>query len=178
VMLIDGLRALWRGCVKDLDHSGITAWPRTLQHADWHPGNLVFAGQSVRAVLDYDSCRRGPRLIDLAGGTLHFSIVSVAAGGPPAAGTTDPSTWPATPDEPRARAFLAGYQSDQAPLNASERAALAPAMAAAMLLESLPPVASTGGFAGRPGDAFLEMVRRKSQWLMDNAGAVAELAAG
>lgn len=193
--LTDALRALWRRCVKDLDHAGITAWPRTLLHADWHPGNLVFSGRSVRAVLDYDSCRRGPRLIDLAGGTLHFSILSApggssnspggsggesASGQSPVATTTpsqpDPSTWPASPDVPRARAFLAGYQADQDPLSTAERGALAPAMAAAMILESLPPVATTGGFAGLPGDAFLEMVRRKSAWLMEHADDVAGFA--
>ena len=50
-------------------------------------------------------------------------------------------------------------------------------MAAAMIHEALPPLATTGGFAGIPGAAFLEMVRLKSAWLLDHAGEVAGFAA-
>lgn len=183
--LIDALRGLWRRCVSALDHAGIAAWPRELVHGDWHPGNLVYAGRGVRAVLDYDSCRRGPRVFDLAGGALHFSIVSTISSGTDSSGegraagpgSPDPGAWPAEPDAARASAFLAGYQLGQSPINAAEQAVLAPAMAAAMILEALPPVAATGGFAGIPGTPFLDMVRRKSAWLLDHADVVGGLAA-
>lgn len=171
--LLDQMRGLWRRAVGALDHAGVTAWPRDLLHADWHPGNLVFAGRSIRAVLDFDSCRRGPRLIDVAAGSLNFSILSGDGAG---SGGLDPARWPAAPDEGRARAFLAGYQRGLTPLSEAERGVLAAAMAAAMILESLPPVASTGAFAGIPGLPFLDMVRRKSAWLLENAEAVGALA--
>jgi Ser/Thr protein kinase RdoA (MazF antagonist) len=188
--LLDEIRTLWRRAVADLDHAGIAAWPRDLLHADWHPGNLVFAGPVVRAVLDYDSCRRGPRLADLAAGTLNFSILGAEATageadpappaplGPGAEGASpvDLSRWPAQPDESRARAFLAGYQSLQPRLSDAERLALAPAMAGAMILESLGPIATTGAFAGIPGLEFLDMVRRKSSWLLEHKDRVAGLA--
>lgn len=170
--LIDAVRALWRRGVEELDHAGIAAWPRLLLHADWHPGNVVFRGRQVRAVLDYDSCRRGPRVVDVAAGVLHFSMQAAEGSGAP-----DPSRWGAEPDAVRARAFLGGYQEVVGGLSGAERAALAPAMAGAMIAESLPPLATTGAFAGIPGAAFLDMVRRKSAWLLDHAGAVAELGA-
>lgn len=169
---LDHLRTLWRRAVSELDHAGIAAWPRQLLHADWHPGNVVFRGSTIRAVLDFDSCKRGPRIIDAAAGALHFSIM----GGDGAAGPVDPARWPAEPDRPRARAFLAGYQEVQPALSQAERDVLAPAMAAAMILESLPPIAASGAFAGIPGPAFLDMVRRKSAWLLEHAAEVSGFA--
>ena len=178
--LLDRVRALWRRAVAELDHAGIAAWPRDVLHADWHPGNLVFAGGTIRAVLDYDSCRRGPRLFDLAAGALNFSILGGerSPADPMAARPPDPLRWPEHPDEGRARAFLAGYQEERPRLSEAERSALAPAMAGAMILESLPPVASTGAFAGIPGLAFLDMVRRKAGWLLEHAREVAGYAGG
>jgi Ser/Thr protein kinase RdoA (MazF antagonist) len=40
--------------------------PRAWLHADFHPSNVVFAGEQVRAVLDFDVAHRGFRLADIA----------------------------------------------------------------------------------------------------------------
>lgn len=173
--LVDAVRALWRRAVGALDQAGIAAWPRDLLHADWHPGNVVFRAGRVRAVLDYDSCRRGPRLIDLASGAMNFSIRGSAPG---EGGASEPNRWPPEPDGDRARAFLEGYQSlGEAPLTGAEAAAMAPAMAGAIIIEAIGPIATTGRFAGLPGAAFLAMIRRKASWLLDNAGQVGALVA-
>ncbi|MEZ6233137.1 MAG: phosphotransferase [Phycisphaerales bacterium] len=201
--LLDEVRGVWRRAVAALDELGVAAWDRDLLHGDWHPGNVVFEGDRISAVIDYDSARRGPRVVDVAAGVLNFSIraggqateVSPVAGesgvagdsvgalGAPLPGGGDPARWPAEPDEARASAFLGGYaagcvERDRAALSEAERRALAPAMAAALLRESLPPIAATGGFAGMAGLGVLEMVRRKAAWLLENQGRVAAMAGG
>jgi Ser/Thr protein kinase RdoA (MazF antagonist) len=40
--------------------------PRVWLHADFHPSNVVFASDQVRAVLDFDVVHRGFRLADIA----------------------------------------------------------------------------------------------------------------
>lgn len=196
--LLDEVRGLWRRAVAALDELGVAAWDRDLLHGDWHPGNLVFEGGRIKAVIDYDSARRGPRIVDVAAGTLNFSIRAGARGPEPASAAGDatetsraigaalptggdPTRWPAEPDEARASAFLRGYaqgcsERDRTGLSEAERRALAPAMVAALLRESLPPIAATGGFAGMDGLGVLGMVRRKAAWLLENEVGVAAMA--
>ena len=59
------------GRVEDL---GFAGWPHQIVHGDWHPGNMLFRGSRVAAVIDYDTARRCPRVIDIANGVLQFSI--------------------------------------------------------------------------------------------------------
>ena len=54
--------------------TGIAGWPRQIIHSDFHPGNVIFADKGVRAVVDFDSARVGPRAIDVANGALQFSV--------------------------------------------------------------------------------------------------------
>ena len=52
------------------------------------------------AVIDYDSARLLPRIIDIANGALQFSIIG---------GDEDVLKWPDYPDESRFKRFLRGY---------------------------------------------------------------------
>jgi len=76
-----------------------SSWPRRLIHSDWHPGNLLFRNGAVLAVIDYDSMRFSRRVVDVANGALHFSIMA----------GEDPVDWPDHLDMDRYRAFLEGY---------------------------------------------------------------------
>ena len=83
---------------------GYADWPHMVTHCDWHPGNLLFDGGRIRAVLDHDSPRLQPRVADIACGMLQFSIRrGVGTGGNfnPAINTN------------AARQFLFGYDSVQ-----------------------------------------------------------------
>lgn len=57
----DSLRASWGdGLMKAL--------PQGWCHGDWNPQNLIFQGDNVAAVLDYDVVHRGPLIDDVNGG--------------------------------------------------------------------------------------------------------------
>lgn len=137
---------------------GFGGWPRGVIHGDWHPGNLLFSGPRVRAVLDLESARRAPRVVDVANGMLQFSIIR---------GGEDPLGWPAFFDEARARRFLLGYQTEY-PLPREQRSALPHLMLESLIAESVVPIAATGSFGRMPGFGVLMMVRRKVQWLLNN----------
>ncbi len=133
-------------------------------HADWHPGNMVFRGSTVAAVLDFDAARQGPVLFDLAGGALQFSMTRVGV---------DPDKWPDGLDAHRFAAFLRGY--GDAALE-TDLTSLPATMAAALVGEVVGPIAATGSFAGQDAVPFLRMVTRKAAWLLDHTPKLAALA--
>jgi Ser/Thr protein kinase RdoA (MazF antagonist) len=77
-----GLRAMFAGAGVEPELDFLDRWltaltralplpvvdelPRAWIHADYHPSNVVFAGDQVRAVLDFDVVHRGSRLADIA----------------------------------------------------------------------------------------------------------------
>jgi homoserine kinase type II len=128
---------------------------------------MLFRHQRVVAVVDYDSARRSQRVVDVANGTLQFSMRAVR----------DIERWPAEVDESRARHFLEGYKN-QAPLDDDEWVCLPHLMVEALIAESVFPIAATGSFGHYQGFRFMKMVRRKVNWLRDNAERVSSLLAG
>jgi len=57
----------WRTALtRDLPLSAVNQLPRAWLHSDFRPSNVVFAGDQVRAVLDFDVVHRGFRLEDIA----------------------------------------------------------------------------------------------------------------
>src|SRR5687767_4453772 len=54
------------------EDAGISRWPIQIVHGDWHPGNMLYRDNRVVAVIDYDSARMLPRVIDTANGALQF----------------------------------------------------------------------------------------------------------
>ena len=146
------------------DAKGLSDWPSQVVHADWHPGNLIFAGQhgqQVAAVIDFDAARVQPRVMDVANGALQFSIVG---------GGEDLSVWPAAPDEGRFKRFIRGYDAvPGAVLSRAELRILPQLMIEALIAECAIPIAATGRFARTPGAVFLEMVERKVRWLQDHS---------
>ncbi len=142
-----------------VNRAGFAQWPETFIHGDWHPGNMLFGGQKVAVVLDFDCVRIQPAIIDLANGMLQFSILR---------GDAPPEEWPAFFDESRMRRFLMGYQSRVAV--SDEQLDALPALAVeALIAESVVPIAVTGSFGMHPGYGVLQMVRRKVRWIQDNA---------
>ncbi|MCH8805153.1 MAG: phosphotransferase [Planctomycetes bacterium] len=137
---------------------GFAQWPVAIIHGDWHPGNMLFRRNKVVAVLDFDSARRLPRVVDLANGMLQFSILR---------GRSAPSKWPDYFDETRMRRFLLGYGA-RIQLDADQRRAIPHLMIESLIAESVVPIAATGSFGRMPGYGVLQMVRRKVRWLMDN----------
>jgi homoserine kinase type II len=150
---------------------GLGKWPRHIAHADWHPGNMLFRGKRVVAVIDYDAARLQPRVVDAANGALQFSII----GG----GSDDVDSWPDYLDESRFKRFLRGYDSvPSAVLSRAELRVVPHLMIEALIAESVIPIAATGYFAKMPGGRFLPMVERKVRWLQDNAQKLIDMVEG
>lgn len=146
-----------RHCHKE----GLTDWPKQVTHSDWHPGNMLFRGPRVVAVIDYDAARLSPRVIDTANGALQFSILG---------GGEDPTQWPSDLDLSRFKRFLRAYDSvPDAMLTKAELRIIPSLMIEALIAESVIPIAATGFFSRMNGGPFLDMVVRKVTWLRENA---------
>jgi Ser/Thr protein kinase RdoA (MazF antagonist) len=151
-----------------VEKQGMENWPKQIVHADWHPGNMLFRDNHVVAVIDYDSARLLPRIIDIANGCLQFSILG---------GDEDVGKWPDYPDESRFKRFLRGYDEVML-LSQAEIATIPHLMIEALIAEAVFPIAATGQFGRMDGLAFLGMVTRKVKWLQKNAKMLIELAEG
>ncbi len=147
--------------VEKVNKLGLTQWPKLVSHSDWHPGNMLFRGSRVVAVIDYDAARLLPRVLDAANGALQFSILG---------GTGDPTQWPEHLDESRFRRFVHGYDSvPDNMLTKAELAVIPRLMTQALIAEAVIPIAATGKFARMHGAPFLEMVKCKARWIEDHA---------
>ncbi len=145
-------------CAADADKAGLKDWPAQIVHGDWHPGNMLFRDKLVAAVIDYDTARFQQRVIDLANGTIQFSIIG---------GSEDPSDWPDYPDKTRLKQFLLGYDSVNV-ISKAELQVVPLLMCEAMVAEAVLPIAATGSFGRMQGFPFLQMIRRKVKWVLDH----------
>ena len=155
---IEFLLEAYDRAAETVNNVGLPSWPERITHSDWHPGNLLFRNKKVVAVVDYDSARMSRRVVDVANGTLQFSIL---AGG-------DPVTWPDHLDAARYQAFLEGYESLEE-LSERERSCIPELMAEALIGECVPPITQTGSVGRWAGYRVLQMVKRKVAWLQSES---------
>ncbi len=155
----------YRKCVEKLNKIGLHHWPSQIVHGDWHPGNMLFRDQLVAAVIDYDTARLHQRVIDFANGALQFSIIG---------GGDNPLEWPANLDMPRFKAFLHGYDSVNV-ITQDELKSIPLLMCEAIISEAVLPIASTGGFGRFNGCEFLQMIRKKVEWILKNYSALVNI---
>jgi Ser/Thr protein kinase RdoA (MazF antagonist) len=155
--IVSFLHAAYNEAAKRVNDMGLGDWPMQIVHCDWHPGNMLFRGARVVAVIDYDAARIQQRIIDVANGALQLSILG---------GGDDPSNWPDYIDISRFKRFIRGYDSvPDCVLSRAELRTVPWLMTEALISESVIPVAATGSFARMEGVGFLEMVERKVRWL-------------
>ncbi|HEV7300089.1 MAG TPA: phosphotransferase [Tepidisphaeraceae bacterium] len=166
--LVKYLQDSYSHAAKMVEELGIESWPKQIVHADWHPGNMLFRDNRVVAVIDYDSARLLPRIIDVANGALQFSIIG---------GDEDVSKWPEYADEARYKRYLRGYD-EVLLLSQAEIRAVPWLMIEALIAEAVFPIAATGNFGRMEGTAFLQMVQRKVYWLQREANRLVEMAEG
>jgi homoserine kinase type II len=164
--LLTFLRDSYLHAADMVERQGIESWPKQIVHADWHPGNMLFRDNRVVAVIDYDSARLLPRIIDTGNGCLQFSIIG---------GDDDVAKWPDYLDESRFKRFLRGYDEVML-LSQGEVGAIPWLMIEALIAEAVFPIAATGSFVRIDGLAFLQMVQRKVYWIQRNAEKLVELA--
>ena len=166
--LLQFLLDSYRHASQMADAQGLEGWPKQIVHADWHPGNMLFRDNHVVAVIDYDSARLLPRIVDAANGALQFSIIG---------GDEDVARWPEYLDESRYKRFLRGYDEVML-LSEAEIRTIPWLMVEALVAEAVFPIAATGFFGRMEGLAFLQMVQRKIAWMQRSADKLVELAAG
>lgn len=165
--ILDRLGVSYLDAAKRVENLGFSNWPRQIIHGDWHPGNMLFKGSRVSAVIDYDTARLCPRIIDLANGALQFSITMQGQ---------DPDQWPTGLDEGRFKRFCRGYETvKDCVISTAELDALPWLMIQALIVEAIVPIAATGSFAGLSGAAFLRMVDAKAVWLQQHAARLSGL---
>lgn len=165
---LQSLLVSYQNAEQKVEAAGYGSWPKQIIHADWHPGNMLFRENRVAAVIDYDSVRALPRIIDVANGALQFSIIG---------GDEDLSKWPEYLDETRFRRFLRGYDEVMI-LSEAEIWLIPPLMVEALIAEAVFPIAATGSFGRMEGMAFLRMVQKKINWMQRHADRLAEVASG
>lgn len=166
--LVQYLLDSYRHAAQMCESVGLGTWPKQIVHADWHPGNMLFRDNHVVAVIDYDSARNLPRIVDAANGGLQFSILG---------GDEDVSKWPEYLDESRYKRFFRGYDEVML-LSEAELRAVPWLMIEALIAEAVFPIAATGNFGKLEGLAFLQMVQRKVEWMQQSADRLVELASG
>jgi homoserine kinase type II len=169
---IQFLQSSYNEAAARVNELGLVEWPMQIVHCDWHPGNMLFRGPKVVAVIDYDAARLQQRVIDVANGALQFSIIG---------GGDDASHWPDHLDETHFQSFLRGYETvPNSVLSRAELRTLPWLMIEALVAESVIPIAATGSFARMEGVGFLMMIERKVRWLqahVDQLSRVMESAA-
>jgi len=120
---------------------------------------------ALPTMIDLDTCRVSPRIVDVANGALQFSITRKR---------DDPGTWPAELDVALLERFCAGYDAvEGAVISTSEIRAMPWLMVEALIVESAIPIAATGRFAGIEGETFLQMICRKVAWLESSRERIA-----
>ncbi|MCA9295679.1 MAG: phosphotransferase, partial [Phycisphaerales bacterium] len=153
------LDARYREARERVDQLGFASTPDGVGHGDWHPGNVLYRGSAVAAVLDYDSARREPYISDIANGLLQFTMHI---------GTSrDPDGWPIGLDDTLVTAFWGGY--DEMSGGVTDRAARAMIpwlIIEALIVESVLPISATGTFGRMAGETFLRIIDEQVDWVL------------
>jgi len=161
------LREAYQHAAAQADKAGLPSWPRQIVHGDWHPGNTLYRGPKVIAVIDFDSARHEARAMDVANGALQYSITMNGS---------ELESWPDYLDESRFKRFCRGYDAvEGCVISTAELRAVPWLMIEALIVEAVVPIAATGAFAGLEGGAFLRMVERKAGWMRSHASELYDL---
>jgi Ser/Thr protein kinase RdoA (MazF antagonist) len=156
--LSEALTAIYNTAGERVNALGFQTWPDCVVHGDWHPGNMLFCGGRIVAVLDFDSVKLAPAVTDVANAMLQFSIVG---------GRPNPAEWPDYLDQAKLVQILAGYLQISV-LGDRQIDSLLDLMVETMIAEAVLPVAATGFFGHLSGLDFLKMIRRKGDWINNN----------
>lgn len=162
---INNLAKLYNDSSANVNQLGFESWDMQIVHGDWHPGNMLFDGDKLTAVLDFDSVKFAPAVTDIANGILQFSIT---------AGRPKPSDWPDYFDQAKIDWFLTGYRRKHS-IPSPCKSGLVDLMIETMIAEAILPIVATGFFGHLSGSEFLAMINRKANWLNKNRDKLQQL---
>ncbi|MFM1805738.1 MAG: hypothetical protein RL136_2617 [Planctomycetota bacterium] len=163
--LIDALDRHIGRIERKLGEKGLAEQRVSLCHGDFHPGNTLWLGVVLGAVIDFDSARHESVAAEVANALLQFSLKHRVG--------EDPDAWQVGLDGDRLRAFAEGYRSQPATVPHAEIAPLIPwLMLSAVIAEAAAPIARDGDFAGIPALPFLRATVRLVDWIGERTRAV------
>ncbi len=150
---------------KKLGEKGLAGQHPAVCHGDYHPGNTMWSGVRLVAVIDFDSARHESVAAEVANAMLQFSLKHRVG--------ENPDAWQIGLDTDRLRSFCAGYCSEPAVVPRGELAPLLPwLMMSAVIAEAAAPIARDGDFAGIPAVPFLRATSRLVDWISDRTRAI------
>lgn len=142
---IDRLEAAYAEAADLVDSAGLADQQPHMVHGDWHPGNLLVERGSIAAVVDFDTARFAPGLVDVARGAVNFALERDEAGG-------------LRLDPPRFAAFCDAYEHASGGDAGVGSDAMPGLVTESVIVEAIEPVAATGTFGEEPGGRFVQMV--------------------
>jgi len=162
--LCETLGTLYREASAQVEDLGFAALGSQVVHGDFHPGNLLFDGDDVLAVIDFDAARLEPAVMDFANGLLQFA----ARSGPGAA----IDQWPCALHEARFIAFAQGYGrfGDRGVRLSVDL--VPPLMMEACIAETAISIAKDGRFGTLRAMPVLTLVRRRCDWIAAEAASL------
>lgn len=147
-----------------LNAKGLPLQRTAICHGDFHPGNTLWFGDTLGAVIDFDSARHESVAAEIANACLQFSVKNRAG--------ESPLDWPVGLDPENLRAFVAGYAAAPA-IDLREIAPLVPwLMLSAIIAEAASPIARDGDFAGIAPGPFLRATASLVDWIAQRTRAI------
>jgi len=157
----ESLAALYREASEQVEDLGYSALDSQVVHGDFHPGNVLFHGDQVAGVIDFDAARIEPAVVDFANALLQFT----SRGG----GSSAVACWPAELSADRFAAFCQGFSchGDASMIALVE---MVPAlMMEACIAETTLPIAKHGAFGSVRAVDMLAFALRKVAWIREHA---------
>ena len=188
--VIRGMGDLYAQGAEAAERLGVSREAQQIIHSDWHPGNMIFRappGHRIAAVVDLDSARMGPAIVDVANGALQFAAMRSYASPDDSRADEggvvhphDPHAWRIALDPVLFAAFCAGYRSSGCPAleTAQNREAVPWLMAEAIIVEAVLPVANTGVFGRLEALPLLALVEKTASSIITEKERLVTLAAG
>lgn len=162
----ESLGQAYREASAAVDEVGYASLDSQVVHGDFHPGNLLFRGEEVAGVVDFDAARIEPAVVDFANAIMQFSAVRGRA--------RKVARWPAALDEERFDAFARAYALHGDPALREQVDMVAPLMIEACVAEASLPIARKGRFGQVKAAEMLQLVERRTAWLLRQGAQVGE----
>lgn len=152
-----------------LTTKGLFLQRSSICHGDFHPGNTLWSGDILFAVIDFDSARRESAAAELSNAMLQFAVKHRVG--------EDPLAWPVGLDAENLRAFADGYAAHST-VPPGEIAPFVPwLMMSAIVAEAAAPIARDGDFAGIPAEPFLRATTALVDWISHRTRAISAVLA-
>lgn len=160
---LDRLEQDWSSALGHRAHHDGRIGPVALIHGDYHPGNTLWRGNEIVAVIDFETMRPAALLEEAAIAGLHFALDRSG---------NDPAAWPDAPEIGRLEKFWIGYDP-RSRIDDTPFEVLPWLMIERLITEAAPRACRTAGFGRHAAADMLPFIARTTSWLADHADGVA-----